>query len=303
MKRIITIGREFGAGGGELGRRLARELNIAYYDRDIILKTAKASAHLTPEQVRRWDERIPHEFGFTQSLFNFYNRPLSEELWDAQVRAIRELADKESCVIVGRNADYILREFDHCLRVFVHADRNWRLLRMRKLMPDTPFDQLESDMDTADHTYSELATLMTRYANGLQIGVIDPQEDNEYGYTPYLRIVFNALDDDLSAAYNLISEILFRTDFSNTEALSGRVGKIRNSLKQSVNAEGYLFMLRRMFGHSNEGYAVYDYMSQLPYYSFLCEVEEAMAAMGEVTGATVREDITARIFERFCVGK
>lgn len=150
MKRIITIGREFGAGGGELGRRLARELDIAYYDRDIILKTAKASAHLTPEQVRRWDERVPHEFGFTQSLFNFYNRPLSEELWDAQVRAIREIADRESCVIVGRNADYILREFDHCLRVFVHADRNWRLLHMRKLMPDTPFDQLETDMDSAD---------------------------------------------------------------------------------------------------------------------------------------------------------
>ena len=134
----------------ELGRRLARELNIAYYDRDIILKTAKASAHLTPEQVRRWDERVPHEFGFTQSLFNFYNRPLSEELWDAQVRAIREIADRESCVIVGRNADYILREFDHCLRVFVHADRNWRLLHMRKLMPDTPFEQLETDMDSAD---------------------------------------------------------------------------------------------------------------------------------------------------------
>ena len=133
----------------ELGRRLARELDIAYYDRDIILKTAKASAHLTPEQVRRWDERVPHEFGFTQSLFNFYNGPLSEELWDAQVRAIREIADRESCVIVGRNADYILREFDHCLRVFVHADRNWRLLHMRKLMPDTPFEQLEADMDRA----------------------------------------------------------------------------------------------------------------------------------------------------------
>lgn len=93
MKQIITIGREFGAGGGELGRRLARELGIAYYDRDIILRTAKVSAHLTPEQVRRWDERVPHEFGFTQSLFNFYERPLSEELWDAQVRAIREIAD------------------------------------------------------------------------------------------------------------------------------------------------------------------------------------------------------------------
>ena len=63
---------------------------------------------------------------------------------------IIEIAEKESCVIVGRNADYILREFDHCLRVFVHADRNWRLLHMRKLMPDTPFDQLEADMDKAD---------------------------------------------------------------------------------------------------------------------------------------------------------
>ena len=51
---------------------------------------------------------------------------------------------------MGRNADYILREFDHCLRVFVHADRNWRLLHMRKLMPDTPFEQLEADMDSAD---------------------------------------------------------------------------------------------------------------------------------------------------------
>ena len=150
MKRIITIGREFGAGGSDLGRRLARELGIAYYDRDIILRTAKASAHLSPEQVRQWDERVPREFGFTQSLFNFYSRPLSEELWEAQVKAIRELANKESCVIVGRNADYILKEYDHCLRVFVHADRSWRLLRIRKEMPDVPLSVLESDMDTAD---------------------------------------------------------------------------------------------------------------------------------------------------------
>ena len=161
MKQIITIGREFGAGGGELGRRLARELDIAYYDRDIILRTAKASAHLTPEQVRRWDERVPHEFGFTQSLFNFYSRPLSEELWNAQVKAIRELANKESCVIVGRNADYILKEYDHCLRVFVHADRSWRLLRIRKEMPDVPLSVLESDMDTADRARRAYCEKMT----------------------------------------------------------------------------------------------------------------------------------------------
>ena len=161
MKRIITIGREFGAGGSDLGRRLARELGIAYYDRDIILRTAKASAHLSPEQVRQWDERVPREFGFTQSLFNFYSRPLSEELWEAQVKAIRELANKESCVIVGRNADYILREYDHCLRVFVHADHSWRLLRIRKEMPDVPLSVLESDMDTADRARRAYCEKMT----------------------------------------------------------------------------------------------------------------------------------------------
>ena len=161
MKRIITIGREFGAGGSDLGRRLARELGIAYYDRDIILRTAKASAHLSPEQVRQWDERVPREFGFTQSLFNFYSRPLSEELWKAQVKAIRELANKESCVIVGRNADYILKEYDHCLRVFVHADRSWRLLRIRKEMPDVPLSVLESDMDTADRARRAYCEKMT----------------------------------------------------------------------------------------------------------------------------------------------
>lgn len=161
MKRIITIGREFGAGGGTLGRRLAKELGIEYYDRDIILATAKASAHLTPEQVRRWDERVPKEFGFTQSLFNFYSKPLGEELWNAQVHAIRELADKESCVIVGRNADYILKEYDHCLRVFVHADRSWRLLLMRQEMPDTPWNMLESDMDTADRARRAYCEKMT----------------------------------------------------------------------------------------------------------------------------------------------
>ena len=161
VKRIITIGREFGAGGGTLGRRLAKELGIEYYDRDIILATAKASAHLTPEQVRQWDERVPKEFGFTQSLFNFYSKPLGEELWNAQVHAIRELAAKESCVIVGRNADYILKEYDHCLRVFVHADRSWRLLLMRQEMPDTPWNVLESDMDTADRARRAYCEKMT----------------------------------------------------------------------------------------------------------------------------------------------
>lgn len=141
MKKIITIARQFGAGGGEIGRRVAKELGIEFYDKDLILKTAKASANLTPAEVRRWEERMPKDFGFTQSLFDFYNRPLGDRLWDAQVTAIRQLADQESCVILGRNADFILREFDHCLHVFCHASFQWRFDRMRNMVTDNPTDE------------------------------------------------------------------------------------------------------------------------------------------------------------------
>ena len=150
MRKLITIGREFGAGGGEIGRKVAKELGIEYYDKDIILKTAVAGKSLTPEQVRKWDERVPKNFGFAQSLFDFYNRPLEEEIWQAQRDAIRELANIESCVIVGRNGDYILREFDHCLRVFIHAGFEWRVKRMTAMMDQVPAGQVANDVKAVD---------------------------------------------------------------------------------------------------------------------------------------------------------
>ncbi len=100
MRKVITIAREFGAGGGEIGRKVAKELGIQFYDKDIILRTALANPKLDPEDVRRWDERVPSSFGFAQSLFDFYNKPLDERLWQAQRDAIREMANHESCVIV-----------------------------------------------------------------------------------------------------------------------------------------------------------------------------------------------------------
>lgn len=150
MKKIITIGREFGAGGAEVGKRVAKELGLEYYDKDIILKTAMAGKNLDPEQVRRWDERVPKNFGFAQSLFDFYNKPLEEELWKAQRDAIRELANRESCVIVGRNSDYILKEFDHCLNVFIHAGYEWRVRRMTAIMDQVPADQVAGDVKAVD---------------------------------------------------------------------------------------------------------------------------------------------------------
>lgn len=146
---------------------------------------------------------------------------------------------------------------------------------------------LLGDFDTASHTQSEVSMLATRYTNDLQIGVITPMEDRADGYTPYLRIFFNALDEDLSAAYDLMAEVLFTSDFSDLEKLSGRISNYRSQLKQKINADNYAVMLYRMFSRGQESYAFYDYMKQLPYYAFLCEVEEAMTVAPEGVQASL----------------
>ena len=71
MKKIITISREFGAGGGEIGRKVAERLGYHYYDKELILRSADTSK-VDVESMRRWDEKVPANFGFAQSLFNFY---------------------------------------------------------------------------------------------------------------------------------------------------------------------------------------------------------------------------------------
>ena len=166
MRKVITIAREFGAGGGEIGRKVAKELGIQFYDKDIILRTALANPKLDPEDVRRWDERVPSSFGFAQSLFDFYNKPLDERLWQAQRDAIREMANHESCVIVGRNSEYILHEFDHCLHVFAHAGFQGRVKRMSGMMPGVSLDQVASDVKQADRARKKNCEYYTRTVYG-----------------------------------------------------------------------------------------------------------------------------------------
>ena len=136
MKKIITISREFGAGGGEIGRKVAERLGYHYYDKELILRSADTSK-VDVESMRRWDEKVPANFGFAQSLFNFYNKPLNETLFEAQTKVIREIGEKGNCVIVGRNANTILKEFDGGLHIFVHASPYWRM-RQRSAMRSVP---------------------------------------------------------------------------------------------------------------------------------------------------------------------
>ena len=149
MKKIITISREFGAGGGEIGRAVARELGYEYYDKSIILQAAQ-EANIDVESVYRWDESVPVNFGFAQSLFDFYNKPLNEKLFDAQKQVIRKIGEKGKCVIVGRNANSILSEFDHCLHVFICADVKWRKERSLRLYPDATEAKIAEQLASID---------------------------------------------------------------------------------------------------------------------------------------------------------
>ena len=128
-KRIITISREFGSGGRTIGKLVAEHLGIQCYDAELIQKLA-AESGFDEGYIQNAGEYTPSGF-FASALidrsFGLTNEDLLRKL---QYRIIREIAEKEPCVIVGRCADYILRERTDCLKVFVHADMKFRADRI-----------------------------------------------------------------------------------------------------------------------------------------------------------------------------
>ncbi len=136
-KRIITISREFGAGGHTLGKMVAERLDIPFYDHEIIDR-AVADTGFSPDFVREAGEyaSTTHSFLFNLLLSHSVTTAPGGELsnydkiYIAQARTIQDLAEKSPCVIVGRCADYILRERDDCLNVFVHASKEYRARRV-----------------------------------------------------------------------------------------------------------------------------------------------------------------------------
>ena len=132
MARIITIGREFGSGGRELGRRLAEELQIEYYDREILTQIARHTS-LAEEYIQNIVDRQPHNLmpitiGRSFAYVENYAFKQAQSVFQAQSEIIRDMADKSDCVIIGRCADYILRDVKP-VRLFVYADMDSRIKR------------------------------------------------------------------------------------------------------------------------------------------------------------------------------
>ncbi|MDR3316205.1 MAG: cytidylate kinase-like family protein [Coriobacteriales bacterium] len=134
-KQIITLSRQYGSGGREIGERIAKTLGYRYFDRELIRRIAENEG-FDLELVDRMSEGF---FGRVSTLFSFANSaaskdedslPLADRVFLAQMRAIRQVADEGPCVVIGHSADYFLADHPDLLSVFIHADWDSRVTRV-----------------------------------------------------------------------------------------------------------------------------------------------------------------------------
>ena len=145
----------------------------------------------------------------------------------------------------------------------------------------TLYTALIGEMDTSSHTHEELASLLTRYLYGGSVRLSLVSTYGTKDYHPYLRASWIAADDDLASGYDLVYELLFDTQFTDTENLLGLITQNRASLKSAITGSPYSAQLYRAFGAWSPLYAHYDYVNFLPYYSFLEQVEQLMQSEPE----------------------
>lgn len=137
-KNIITISREFGSGGRTIGRMVAEKLGYKFYDGEIIDRVIETSG-LSREIVEKYDEYATHKSSFLYSIAinsvhasseSYHGMSFASQVHIAQIKVINEIAEEGNCVIIGRGADYILRDRDDCLNVFVYADMKFKSERI-----------------------------------------------------------------------------------------------------------------------------------------------------------------------------
>lgn len=148
-KRIITISREFGSGGRFIGEEVAKKLGVTYYDKDIIGQIAEQSG-LSPEYIQENSELSPKKglFAYAFSGRDITGKSVGDMVYEAQRKVIMEIAEKDRCIIIGRNADFILRDRDDVLNVFIHGNMSEKVQRICKLYNVTEADAVTLINDT-----------------------------------------------------------------------------------------------------------------------------------------------------------
>lgn len=138
---IITIGRQFGSGGREIGNKLATDLGIKLYDKEMLDRAAKESG-ICQELFESHDEKPTNSFLYSlvmdtyslgYSSGTYSDMPINHKVFLAQFDAIKKIADEGPCILVGRCADYALENYDNCVSVFIHADLDARIRRIARI--------------------------------------------------------------------------------------------------------------------------------------------------------------------------
>ena len=144
MSLVITIGRQFGSGGRDVGEKISEYFNIPYYDKELVEMAAQRS-NISKEALKDIDERATNSFLYSLASGNYslrginapiyYEMPINDKLFIAQSEVIKEIARKSSCVIVGRCADYVLENEDvDIFNVFIYASVDYRAKRVMEAL-------------------------------------------------------------------------------------------------------------------------------------------------------------------------
>ena len=154
-KRIITISREYGSGGRFIGEEVAKKLGMKYYDKDIIREIAEQSG-FSPEYIQENAELSPKKGLFAYAFLgrDITGRSIEDMVYEAQRKVILNIAEKEDCVIIGRNADFILKDRMDVLNVFIHGNMPEKVQRICKLyhVTDTDAEKMINDTDKRRRT-------------------------------------------------------------------------------------------------------------------------------------------------------
>lgn len=201
MKYAITIGREFGSGGRELGRLLAKKLNIPFYDKELLLQVAKKSGINLDFFVNN-DEKLPSftngtlSFGFGFNMPWYSSSSISEDnLYKTQSDFIRHIVEEGPCIIVGRTADYVLRNYPNTINVFLHAD-----------MADC-VKRIIRRSDCKDEAKAQAMAIRT---NKLRANFYNFYTDKEWGKASSYDLTFNSSKMSMEDISDIIIEYVRR---------------------------------------------------------------------------------------------
>jgi len=208
-KVVITIGREFGSGGREIGVRIAKKLGIKFYDKELLQLTAKQS-RFSEKNLKNYEEKRPSFLSSSSvPLFGsvmrssmemfptYYQLSTNDQIFIDQSNIIKEIA-KEGCVIVGRCADYVLEDNPALVRVFIHADLSDRVTRKLSLQSK------EKEADKKELDYKEMEKL-TKYVDKERGKYYEYYSHEKWGDSRNYDLAINASATGIQGAVELIA--------------------------------------------------------------------------------------------------